>query len=69
MKLHAIPHYCVFSLVGILNLNALYMKFVEETGDALRRVQSHKPTMLLGDFDVDVGRSWSVIGQHGVVLS
>jgi len=25
------------------------MKFVEETGDALRRVQSHKPTILLGD--------------------
>jgi len=52
-----------------LNLLDRFLEFVEEASDELREVEPNESTVLLGDFNADIGndaRVWmGVIGQNG----
>jgi len=51
------------------NSSALYLEFVKEITDALRKVKTNEATILSGDFNAHVGNDagvWKdVIGRHG----
>jgi len=53
------PTLCLIQAYGP-NSRALYLKFEEEISCALRRVKTNEPTIILRDFNADVGNDTGV---------